>query len=81
MRAVHREPDGTYGVPRITAELRDDGERINHKRPWQPRRGGPAHRPRGPVHQPGLRRRLPPGRRPPVHERERFSYSWRARAI
>ncbi|MYR55504.1 IS3 family transposase [Streptomyces sp. SID625] len=30
--AVHREPDGTYGVPRITAELRDDGKRINHKR-------------------------------------------------
>nr|WP_107473458.1 IS3 family transposase [Streptomyces sp. NRRL S-813] len=32
IRAVHRESDGTYGVPRITAELRDDGERINHKR-------------------------------------------------
>ncbi|MFD7079984.1 transposase [Streptomyces sp. NPDC059918] len=23
---------GTYGVPRITAELRDDGQRVNHKR-------------------------------------------------
>nr|WP_237558087.1 IS3 family transposase [Streptomyces sp. SID5470] len=32
IRAGHRESDGTYGVPRITAELRDDGERINHKR-------------------------------------------------
>ena len=32
IRAVHRESDGTYGVPRITAELRDGGERINHKR-------------------------------------------------
>jgi transposase InsO family protein len=29
---VHRESDGTYGVPRITAELREDGERVNHKR-------------------------------------------------
>ncbi|GAA0906470.1 hypothetical protein GCM10009574_098820 [Streptomyces asiaticus] len=32
IRAVHRESDGTYGVPRITAELREAGERINHKR-------------------------------------------------
>ena len=32
IRAVHREPDGTYGVPRNTAEFRDDGEGINHKR-------------------------------------------------
>ncbi|WP_346342669.1 IS3 family transposase [Streptomyces sp. SID685] len=32
IRAVHREPDGTYGVPRITAELRDDGEWLHHKR-------------------------------------------------
>ncbi len=29
---MHRESDGTYGVPRITAELREAGERINHKR-------------------------------------------------
>ncbi|MFB7598088.1 IS3 family transposase [Streptomyces sp. NPDC056160] len=32
VRAVHRESDGTYGVPRITAELCGDGERVNHKR-------------------------------------------------
>ncbi|MFE5947588.1 IS3 family transposase [Streptomyces sp. NPDC056480] len=32
IRAVHQEPDGTYGVPRITAELRADGEHVNHKR-------------------------------------------------
>lgn len=32
IRAVHHKSGGTYGVPRITAELRDDGERINHKR-------------------------------------------------
>ncbi len=32
IRAGHHASDGTYGVPRITAELRDDGERVNHKR-------------------------------------------------
>ncbi|MGW0767789.1 IS3 family transposase [Streptomyces sp. NPDC002676] len=32
IRAVHNESDGTYGVPRITAEFRDEGERVNHKR-------------------------------------------------
>lgn len=32
IRTVHRESDGTYGVPRITAELREAGERVNHKR-------------------------------------------------
>nr|WP_193241803.1 IS3 family transposase [Streptomyces phaeolivaceus] len=32
IRAVHHESGGTYGVPRITAELRETGERINHKR-------------------------------------------------
>lgn len=29
---MHAEWDGTYGRPWITAELRDDGERVNHKR-------------------------------------------------
>ncbi|WP_331751409.1 IS3 family transposase (plasmid) [Streptomyces globisporus] len=33
IRAVHREPDGTCGVPRITAELREiGGAAVNHKR-------------------------------------------------
>ncbi|WP_307627253.1 IS3 family transposase [Streptomyces turgidiscabies] len=32
IRAVHAAWDGTYGRPRITAELRDGGERVNHKR-------------------------------------------------
>jgi transposase InsO family protein len=32
IRAVHHESGGTYGVPRITAELRETGERVNHKR-------------------------------------------------
>ncbi|MGW9081542.1 IS3 family transposase [Streptomyces kronopolitis] len=29
---MHRESDGAYGVPRITAELREAGERVNHNR-------------------------------------------------
>ncbi|WP_437091339.1 IS3 family transposase [Streptomyces hundungensis] len=30
---VHRDSDGPYGVPRVTAELRDgDGRVVNHKR-------------------------------------------------
>jgi transposase InsO family protein len=32
IRQVHAASDGTYGVPRVTAELRDRGERVNHKR-------------------------------------------------
>lgn len=32
IRKVHQESDGTYGTPRITTELRDEGEQINHKR-------------------------------------------------
>jgi transposase InsO family protein len=29
---VHATHDGTYGAPRITAELQDDGLAVNHKR-------------------------------------------------
>ncbi|AVH54704.1 hypothetical protein C4B68_01460 [Streptomyces dengpaensis] len=32
IRAVQGEWYGTWGRPRITAELRDEGERVNHKR-------------------------------------------------
>ncbi|MCX5233544.1 IS3 family transposase [Streptomyces sp. NBC_00233] len=29
---IHEESDGTYGVPRVTAELKDAGLRVSHKR-------------------------------------------------
>ena len=32
IRVVHRDSAGTYGVPRITAELRETGHVVNHKR-------------------------------------------------
>jgi transposase InsO family protein len=32
IRQVHAGSDGTYGAPRITAELRDTGQPVNHKR-------------------------------------------------
>jgi transposase InsO family protein len=32
IRTIHAEFDGTYGSPRITAELRDAGQQVNHKR-------------------------------------------------
>ncbi|MFD3621752.1 IS3 family transposase [Streptomyces sp. NPDC058676] len=32
IREIHRESDGTYGIPRITAELKDAGIDVNHKR-------------------------------------------------
>jgi hypothetical protein len=39
IRVVHRESDGTYGVPRITAELREAGQVVNHKRVARVMRG------------------------------------------
>jgi transposase InsO family protein len=39
--AIHEESDSTYGSPRITAELRDEGRPVNHKRVERlMRRGG-----------------------------------------
>ena len=32
IRAVHRDSAGTYGAPRITAELKDSGTPVNHKK-------------------------------------------------
>ncbi|MFA1551856.1 IS3 family transposase, partial [Actinomadura chokoriensis] len=32
IRRIHAGQDGTYGSPRVTAELRDTGRRVNHKR-------------------------------------------------
>lgn len=32
IRAIHADSDGTYGAPRVTAELRDAGIEVNHKR-------------------------------------------------
>ncbi|WBB52392.1 IS3 family transposase [Verrucosispora sp. WMMD573] len=32
IRLVHARHDGTYGAPRVTAELHDRGERVNHKK-------------------------------------------------
>ncbi|GAA3449699.1 hypothetical protein GCM10018962_15320 [Dactylosporangium matsuzakiense] len=32
IRQIQAETDGTYGAPRVTAELRERGERINRKR-------------------------------------------------
>ncbi|MFB7053378.1 IS3 family transposase [Streptomyces vinaceus] len=29
---IHQDSGGTYGAPRVAAELRDGGERVNHKR-------------------------------------------------
>jgi transposase InsO family protein len=32
IKQIHEEFDGTYGSPRITAELREKGREVNHKR-------------------------------------------------
>jgi transposase InsO family protein len=32
IRQVHASSDGTYGAPRVTAELHEAGQRVNHKR-------------------------------------------------
>ena len=32
IRVVHVRHDGTYGAPRVTAELHDRGEQVNHKK-------------------------------------------------
>jgi hypothetical protein len=32
IRVVHASHDGTYGAPRITAELHEEGHRVNHKK-------------------------------------------------
>jgi transposase InsO family protein len=39
IRVVHAAHNGTYGVPRITAELRERGELVNHKRVARVMRG------------------------------------------
>jgi HTH-like domain len=39
IRVIHRESAGTYGVPRITAELHDTGHHVNHKRVARVMRG------------------------------------------
>lgn len=39
IRAVHTASDGTYGVPRVTAELREAGQPVNHKRVARVMRG------------------------------------------
>jgi transposase InsO family protein len=36
---IHRDSAGTYGVPRITAELREAGQVVNHKRVARVMRG------------------------------------------
>jgi hypothetical protein len=65
IRAVHRDSDGTYGVLRITAELRDRGEVVNRKRVARIMRqaGWPARDCAGSTAPPVL---IWPPRRPPT---------------
>jgi transposase InsO family protein len=48
IRRIHTTSDGTYGAPRVTRELRDNGKRVNHKRVERlmRREGIVGHRPR-----------------------------------
>ena len=39
IRVIHRESAGTYGVPRVTAELHHTGHHVNHKRVARVMRG------------------------------------------
>jgi transposase InsO family protein len=39
IRTIHRDSAGTYGVPRVTAELREAGHPVNHKRVARVMRG------------------------------------------
>jgi hypothetical protein len=39
IRVIHRESAGAYGVPRITAELHDTADRVDHKRVARVMRG------------------------------------------
>ncbi|KAF0957178.1 IS3 family transposase ISRhosp5 [Rhodococcus sp. T7] len=55
IRVIHADSDGTYGAPRVTAELRGAGIEVNHKgrtgdarardRRRAPAQDGPHHRP------------------------------------
>jgi transposase-like protein len=72
IRAVHRESNGTYGVPRITAELREKGERVNHRRGARVMRSispaGPEAAAKAPHHDAGPGRGEGPGLdRPRLH--------------
>ena len=44
---IHEASEGTYGAPRVTCELRDEGHQVNHKRVERlMRREGIVGRPR-----------------------------------
>ncbi|MED5374063.1 MAG: IS3 family transposase [Myxococcota bacterium] len=56
IRAIHKRSGGTYGCPRVTAQLRQDGLTVNHKRVARIMREhglqGIPRRPRGRASQP-----------------------------